>query len=124
MQWYLEVLKKYAVFEGRARRKEYWMFSLFSFIVALGLAIVDGVLGLSAGGVGALGTLYSLAVLLPSIGVSIRRLHDIGHSGWWLLLIFLFCIGWIILLIWAVTDGESGTNAYGPDPKASERGRE
>jgi uncharacterized membrane protein YhaH (DUF805 family) len=83
-------LKKYAVFDGRARRKEYWMFLLFNLLIAIVLNLIDTVSGLSkaTGGIGPLGTLYSLAVLLPGIGVSIRRLHDTGRSGWFLLIVF------------------------------------
>src|SRR5262245_7416565 len=110
MQWYLDVLKKYAVFEGRARRKEYWMFVLFNFIIAFGLGIVDGVVGLNKGGVGILGLLYNLAVLVPSIAVGVRRLHDTGRSGLWYLLMFVFCIGWIVLLVFFVQEGTSGNN--------------
>ncbi|MDP9142351.1 MAG: DUF805 domain-containing protein, partial [Pseudomonadota bacterium] len=82
MNWYLDVLKKYAVFNGRARRQEYWMFYLFYIIVALVLGFVDGMLGTT----GVLGGIYLLATLLPLIGVSIRRLHDTDRSGWWLLI--------------------------------------
>ena len=83
MNWYLSVLKKYAVFDGRASRTEFWMFTLFSFIVGVVLGIIDGILHLKGTyGIGVLGGLYNLAVLLPSIGVAIRRLHDTGRSGW------------------------------------------
>jgi uncharacterized membrane protein YhaH (DUF805 family) len=79
MQWYLEVLKKYVVFSGRARRKEYWMFTLFSVIVSIVLSIVDGAIGTrdSTSGTGLLTGLYSLAVLLPTLGVAVRRLHEV-----------------------------------------------
>ncbi len=77
MSWYLEVLKKYAVFDGRARRREYWMFFLFNVIIAFVLGFVEGIIG----GPGVLGLLYSLAVLVPGIAVSMRRLHDTGRSG-------------------------------------------
>ena len=82
MNWYLKVLKKYAVFGERARRKEYWLFFLFSILITIVLGIIDGLVGLGTGrNLGLLGGLYSLAVLIPSIAVSIRRLHDTGHSG-------------------------------------------
>lgn len=118
MNWYLEVLKKYAVFSGRARRAEYWYFVLFNVIVSIVLAVIDIILGTGGDtGVGILGALYSLAVMLPGLGVSVRRLHDIGRSGWWLLLGIIPIIGGLILLYWAIQDSESGANQYGPYPK-------
>jgi uncharacterized membrane protein YhaH (DUF805 family) len=122
MSWYLDVLKKYAVFEGRARRKEYWMFVLFNIIIGIVLGIVDQSLGLvisKGSGQGILGTVYSLAVLCPGIAVAIRRLHDIGKSGWWLLIAFVPCIGAIVLLIFAVQDSQPGANQYGANPKGA-----
>ncbi len=114
MSWYLAVLKKYAAFSGRARRTEYWMFLLFSLIVSMVLGFVDRILGTA----GVLGVVYSLAVLLPTIAVSVRRLHDTGRTGWWLLIGLLPIAGAIVLLVFAVQDGNPGTNAYGPSPKA------
>ena len=113
MEWYLGVLKQYAVFTGRSRRQEFWMFVLFNFIVAVVLGIVEGVIG--SGGV--LGSLYSLAVLLPSIGVGIRRLHDTGRTGWWLLIGLIPLIGTIVLIVFTVQDSQPGANEYGPNPK-------
>lgn len=119
MNWYLKVLKQYVDFNGRARRKEYWMFMLVNIIVSIVIGIVDGIAGLKTGsGFGILGALYSLAVLLPSLGVSVRRLHDIDKSGWWVLIGFVPIIGFIVLLVFAVMEGTNGDNAYGPDPKA------
>jgi uncharacterized membrane protein YhaH (DUF805 family) len=120
MNWYLEVLKKYAVFTGRARRKEYWFFVLFNVIFAIALTVVDISTGLydEVYDVGLLSSLYSLAVLLPSIALSVRRLHDIDRTGWWLLIAFVPLIGAIVLLIFAVLDGTPGDNRYGPSPKA------
>lgn len=109
MNWYLEVLKKYAVFTGRARRKEYWMFHLFNFIILILLAIVE----LGPGGHGFLGNLYAAAVLVPSIAVAIRRMHDIGRSGWWILLP-------IVNLVFVMLDSQDGENEYGPNPKGIE----
>ena len=119
MNWYLEVLRKYAVFSGRARRMEYWMFFLFNLIISFLLGVVDGVLGTFSpeSGVGLLGGLYSLAILIPSIAVTIRRLHDSGRTGWWFLLIFIPLIGALVLLVFMVLDSEQGTNDYGPNPK-------
>ena len=112
MNWYLEVLKKYVECTGRARRTEYWMFALVNFIISLVLAFLLGrVLG------GVIPALYSLAVLLPSIAVTIRRLHDTGRTGWWWLIVFVPVIGWIVLLIFMVLDSDAGENQYGPSPK-------
>jgi uncharacterized membrane protein YhaH (DUF805 family) len=112
MNWYVAVLKKYAVFEGRAARTEYWMFVLFNLIVSVVLSIVDRMIGIHA-----LGVLYSLAVLLPSIGVGIRRLHDTDRSGWWLLIALVPFVGWIVLLYFVVQDSTPGDNQYGPSVK-------
>lgn len=113
MNWYLEVLKKYAVFSGRARRKEYWMFFLFNIIIAIVLGILDSIFSLP----GILTTLYFLAVLIPGIAVSIRRLHDTGRSGWWLLIGFIPVVGAVVLLIVMVLDSKPGENQYGAYPK-------
>jgi uncharacterized membrane protein YhaH (DUF805 family) len=122
MQWYTEVLKKYATFSGRARRKELWMFTLFSFIISMVLNIVDSAIGTSSNfGSGLLAGIYSLAVLLPTLAVGARRLHDTNRSAAWLFLIFFVVIGWIILLVFYVQEGNAGDNQYGPDPKAAER---
>ena len=118
MNWYTGVLKKYAVFTGRARRKEYWMFVLFNLIIAIVLGVIDNMMHtVTSSGIGLLGGLYALAVLLPGIGVSIRRLHDTGKSGWWMLLVFLPLVGGLILLILMVFDSQPGENQYGPNPK-------
>jgi uncharacterized membrane protein YhaH (DUF805 family) len=115
MNWYLDVLKKYAVFTGRARRKEYWMFALFNVIIAIALGIIEGIVG----GPGVLGGLYGLAVLIPSIAVGVRRLHDTGRSGWWILIGLVPVIGFIVLIVFFTTDGQPGTNQYGPNPKGA-----
>lgn len=119
MNWYLEVLKKYAVFSGRARRKEYWYFFLFHLIISFVLGFTDGFLGTFnvAAGIGLLGGIYALAVLLPSIAVSVRRLHDTDRSGWWVLISFVPIIGFIVLLVFMVQDSTSGENRYGSNPK-------
>ena len=122
MDWYLKVLKNYVGFSGRARRKEYWMFVLFNIIFAVVAMILDNVLGLASkeSGYGPIYMLYGLATLLPGLAVSVRRLHDIGKSGWWLLLAFIPLIGAIVLIVWAAREGDHGDNAYGSDPKAGE----
>ena len=118
----MKVLKNYVGFSGRARRKEYWMFVLFNIIFAVAAMILDNVLGLASKqtGYGPIYGLYILAILLPSIAVTTRRLHDIGKSGWWQLLGLIPLIGAIVLIVWAAKEGDHGDNAYGPDPKAGE----
>jgi uncharacterized membrane protein YhaH (DUF805 family) len=113
MEWYLGVLKKYVVFEGRARRKEYWMFFLFNIIISVVLAIIDGIIGTA----GILGGLYALAVLLPGIAVTVRRLHDTGRTGWWVLVALIPLIGAIVLLVFMCLDSQPGSNNYGANPK-------
>ncbi len=119
MSWYLEALKKYATFRGRSRRKEYWYFTLFNMIVMLLLMAIDGMMGSfsSKAGIGFLSTIYSLAVIIPGIAVSIRRLHDTSRSGWWLLISFVPIIGGIVLLVFMVQDSKPGENEFGPNPK-------
>lgn len=113
MQWYMKVLKNYIGFQGRARRKEYWMFFLFNFLITILLSVIEMMLGLD----GILSGLYGLFALLPSIAVNVRRLHDIGRTGWWMLLSFIPVIGLIVLLVFAMLDSEQGENKYGPNPK-------
>ena len=104
MNNYFKVLQNYATFSGRARRKEFWMFVLFNFIVGEVSVVVCGLC------IPELAILYPLAVLLPSIAVGVRRMHDVGKSGWFLLIpIYNFIL--------AVTEGEKGENKYGADPK-------
>ena len=121
MNWYLKVLSKYAVLSGRARRTEFWMFTLISTIISMVLGALDSFFGNSPfsgpGSFSPISNLYSLAVFIPSIAVSIRRLQDTGRSGWWLLLIFIPIIGWIMLIIFYAQDSESGENRFGPNPK-------
>jgi uncharacterized membrane protein YhaH (DUF805 family) len=118
MDWYMTVMKKYADFSGRARRKEYWMFVLFNVIISIVLTILDSLIGtMSESGYGVLSGLYSLAILIPSLAVGVRRLHDVGKSGWWLLISLIPLIGSIWLLVLFVTDSQPGDNQYGPNPK-------
>lgn len=119
MNWYIDVLKKYAVFSGRARRKEYWFFFLFNLIISIILGVIDNATGTfdPETGVGILGTIYLLAVLIPAIAVTVRRLHDTGRTGWWILISFIPLIGAIVLLVFLVFDSEPESNQYGPNPK-------
>ena len=119
MNWYLKVLKQYADFNGRARRKEYWMFVLFNIIFAVVAVILDNIFGTAIEGIGygLFYILYALAVLIPGIAVSVRRLHDIGKSGWMILIALIPLIGVIWLLVLMVTDSSPGENKYGPNPK-------
>ncbi|MBN3787541.1 DUF805 domain-containing protein [Burkholderia sp. Ac-20353] len=117
MKWYLKVLKNYAVFSGRARRKEYWMFLLVNTIVAFLIGLIFGVIGVLIGdkAFANWAQLYSLAILIPSIAVGVRRMHDTDHSGWWLL-----CP--IVNLVYLCIRGTSGNNRFGDDPKAEVAG--
>lgn len=115
MHYYTDVLKKYASFQGRARRSEYWMFALFNVVIALVL------LGLAAATKSTvfyvLYIAYILAVILPSLGVLVRRLHDTGRSGGWFFISFVPFVGGLVLLIFTVLEGNPGPNEYGPNPK-------
>jgi len=121
MNWYLKVLSKFAVLSGRARRTEFWMFTLISAIISIVLGMLDSFFGNSPfsgpGSFSPISNLYSLIVFIPSIAVSVRRLQDIGRSGWWLLLVLIPVIGWIVLIIFNVQDSEPGDNRFGPNPK-------
>ncbi|WP_317933156.1 DUF805 domain-containing protein [Halioxenophilus sp. WMMB6] len=124
MNWYLQALKKYAVFSGRARRKEYWLFALFNILITMALyilVIVGAVNNIAAlaGIAGILIAIYMLAIILPALGVTVRRLHDTNRSGWWFFIQFVPIVGGIILLIFTIMDGTPGDNDYGSDPKAA-----
>ena len=122
MNWYLECLRKYGVFGGRARRKEYWYFVLFNIIIGIVLAVIDVATGSFSAevGMGLLSGIYFLAVLIPSVAVTVRRLHDTDHSGWWFLISLIPIIGAIVLFVFTVQDSNAGENKYGPSPKAAE----
>lgn len=107
MNYYLKVLQNYATFSGRARRSEYWYFFLFNIIISFVLSFVGGLSNTSI-----ISLIYALAVFIPSIAVGIRRMHDVGKSGWFLLIP-------IYNLILACTDGVKDENEYGADPKAN-----
>jgi uncharacterized membrane protein YhaH (DUF805 family) len=132
MHWYVDVLKKYVEFNGRARRMEFWMFVLFQAIISVVLGWMDTLLGtevkqtIVAGesvhvGFGVLRGLYTLATFLPSLALSVRRLHDTNKSGLWILIGIIPCIGQLILLLFYVKEGDKGSNQYGPDPIVGER---
>ncbi|ATA91171.1 DUF805 domain-containing protein [Capnocytophaga canimorsus] len=106
MNWYLKVLKQYADFKGRARRKEYWMFTLFNCIIFFVLGFISGLIETTV-----LVNICYLAIIVPSIAVGVRRMHDVGKSGWFILVP-------IYNLVLCLTEGERGPNQYGPDPKA------
>lgn len=103
-------LNKFAAFDGRARRSEYWYFFLIYMLVQVAAAIVEGILGLP------LSLILSLVLLLPTLAVNVRRLHDLEKSGWWYLLVFVPLIGALVLLYWATRKGTPGPNRFGEDP--------
>ena len=106
------VFSQYVGFSGRARRSEYWYFFLFNMLVSIVLGIVGNIIGTTI-----LSTIASLALLLPGLSVAIRRLHDIGKSGWWLLIGLIPLVGAILLIVWYASDSKPGDNQYGPNPK-------
>ena len=119
MNWYLHVLKNYATFSGRARRKEYWMFFLFNVLISLGLGVLDVVAGTYSVEyeTGFFSGLYSLLVLIPGIAVGVRRLHDTNRSGWWSLISLIPIIGVLVLFVFTCLDSQPGTNRFGVNPK-------
>ncbi|KAA0139750.1 DUF805 domain-containing protein [Gimesia chilikensis] len=120
MNWYLTVLKKYAEFSGRARRKEYWMFVLMNFLVSILISIVGAVIGDTDGLIAvSLSGVYALFIFIPSLAVTVRRLHDTNKSGWWILITFVPLIGGLVLLIFMIMDSDPNTNAYGANPKSA-----
>ncbi|MBT2571231.1 DUF805 domain-containing protein [Planococcus sp. ISL-110] len=120
MEEFLNAFRKAFVFSGRSRRKEYWTFILGVMIISFALTIVELAAGLEiAPDVGLLTTIFSLIIFIPSLSVTVRRLHDIGRSGWWLLLSFIPVLGWIALFVFTLLDSQSGSNKYGPNPKQS-----
>ena len=120
MEWATLPLKKYAQFTGRSRRKEYWLYALLVFAISYAIGMVEGVLGLNSMFFlyGPFSLLFGLAIFLPSIAVGVRRLHDTGRSGWFILLGLIPILGALALIYFFVLEGEKGTNRYGPDPLA------
>ena len=118
MEWYLKVINSYFDFNGRSRRMEYWMFVLINSIISVFCILLDSMLGtVWSIGYGPIYIGYGLAVFVPGLAVAIRRLHDIGKSGWYYLLVIIPIIGPIWLIILFVTEVEQGDNKYGPNPK-------
>jgi uncharacterized membrane protein YhaH (DUF805 family) len=122
MDWMLMPFRRFADFSGRSRRKEYWMFTLLNIIVGFVLGLIGGILGGSSEGGSVIGSaiigLYVLAVIIPSIAVTVRRFHDQDKSGWFVLLAFIPFIGSLILLVFMCLEGTRGPNRFGDDPKA------
>jgi len=104
--YYIGVLRDYADFSGRSGRKEFWVFVLISFLISVALGLLGSTVS----------SLYSLLVLIPSIAVGVRRLHDIGKSGWYLFLVLIPVLGWLVLLYFYVQKGSSGSNTFGSHP--------
>jgi len=119
MKWFLIVLRKYADFSGRARRAEYWYYTLFFLLIFFVLSVVDGAADTfnDEVGLGLLGGLFLLATFLPTLAVTVRRLHDTTRSGWWILLNLVPLVGAIVVLIFTCLDSTPGANKYGPNPK-------
>ena len=115
MEWFLKCWRQYADFSGRARRQEYWTFTLFNCICMLVLTFIDTLIEVPV-----FSTLYSLAVLVPSLAVCVRRLHDVGKSGWMYFICLIPLVGAIWLLVLFCTEGERAANNWGPDPKVVE----
>ncbi|WP_417347574.1 DUF805 domain-containing protein [Ferrimonas sp.] len=119
MKWYLMAWQRCLQFRGRSRRTEYWMFVLINILVAIAIAFVDLTLGTvdEQTGTGTFSTLYSLIVFLPTLALTVRRLHDTGRTGWWVLISLIPIVGVIVLLVFMVLDGEPGDNDFGANPK-------
>jgi uncharacterized membrane protein YhaH (DUF805 family) len=119
MNYYLKVLQNYATFSGRARRSEYWYFLLFNIIFGIGAMLLDNVfgIGMQGFGYGPIYCLYALVVFIPSLAVSVRRLHDVGKSGWFFFIVLIPLIGAIWLIVLMATDSNVGPNKYGANPK-------
>ncbi len=114
MEYFMDAMKRYADFSGRARRKQYWMFILFYVILSIVVNIVDGILGTML-----LSAILTLVMIVPSLAIGARRLHDTGRSGWWQLIYLVTLIGLIVMIVFLVQDSHPD-NDYGPNPKAGE----
>ena len=118
MNWFLACFRKYATFSGRAGRPEFWFFVLFVTLITVGLAVIDVMLGIAAGGAGLLSGIFTLLVIVPSIAVTVRRLHDTGRSGWWWLVNLIPLVGPIIAIVFCASRGELQANRFGAPPSA------
>jgi uncharacterized membrane protein YhaH (DUF805 family) len=118
MNYYLYCWQNFANFSGRARRKEFWMFTLFNILISIAIGVVESALGVTSG-YGLVSGLYALAVFIPSLAVLVRRLHDTDRSGWWALLLLIPLIGSLVLLVFACIEGTRGDNRFGADPKSA-----
>jgi uncharacterized membrane protein YhaH (DUF805 family) len=112
MEHYMNALRSYADFSGRNRRKAFWMFYLINLLISIVLGVVDELMGVAV-----IGTIYSLALLIPQLSAGARRLHDTGRSGWWQLLWLVPIIGWIVIIVFLAQDSHEGENDFGPNPK-------
>ena len=120
MKWYIKVLNQYADFSGRARREEYWMYTLFNVLAIIGIAFLSGMIGNATDSEDLMVipiALYVLGVFIPSLAVVVRRLHDQNKSGWYIMVRFIPFVGGIWLIVLLCTEGDSGPNQYGADPK-------
>jgi uncharacterized membrane protein YhaH (DUF805 family) len=120
MNYYFDAFKRYADFAGRSSVKQYWMFVLINLIVSFVVGAIGGGIDATVNSIWIgliLNIAYGLATLIPSIAIGIRRLHDIGKSGWWTLIALIPIIGVIILIVFNVEKGQPGPNAYGADPE-------
>jgi len=122
MQWWLKVVWNVANFDGRARRKEFWMFTLMNMLIGGGIGILLSLLHIvnSKSTMNTMVMVMFLSAIILTIAVAVRRLHDTGRSGWWLLLYPIPVVGFVVLVFWML-DGEVGENSYGPDPKEQDR---
>lgn len=120
MDWMLLPLKRYADFQGRSRRKEYWMFVLGIFIAAIVLSIIEGIAGVNgmiAGAYGPLTAIFFLVIIVPGIAVQVRRFHDQDKSGWFVLIGLIPLLGGLVVLVFMCLEGTRGPNRFGADPK-------
>lgn len=125
MNYYKVALSKYAVFTGRSQRAEYWFFTFYTLAINMIFGLVQFVILTNEGGtmsseyslISTLSTLFTLAMIIPGLAVAIRRLHDIGKSGWWVLIAFVPLIGVLVLLLFFIRDSQEGSNVYGENPK-------
>jgi uncharacterized membrane protein YhaH (DUF805 family) len=120
IEWYKKVVfQNYANFSGRARRSEYWYYTLMTMLIAVVAAVIDNVAGLTFGAIpyGYVYAIYATLVFIPGLAVGVRRLHDVGKSGWFFFIALIPLVGAIWLLVLLFTDGQKGANQYGADPK-------